>query len=207
MALGPSDPKQQKALVAVLVAGVVAFLIYQYWYTPQMEEVAAVQERVDVLEASNQRARVLAARGGGNIEEQLALYERHVLRLEELIPAREEVATLITNITAEARRLGVEVASVAPEPAEPGQFYTQEIYSLQAVGEYHAVGQFLTAIASLPRIITPLDMDLSRLQPGRAETFPDMQSPVQAQFRIQTYVLPEPGQTPPPGQTDTEDGP
>lgn len=206
MALGPSDPRQQKALVAGLVAAVGAFLVYQYVYTPRMEEVAVVQERVETLEASNQRARVLAARGGGAIEEQLALYERHVMRLEELIPAREEVATLITNITAEARRLGVEVAGVNPEPVQAGQFYSKEVYSLQAVGEYHAVGQFLTAIASLPRIITPVGMDLSRLQEAR-NVWDDMDSPVVAAFRIETYVLPEAGQGPPPGQPDTEDGP
>ncbi|HZD03745.1 MAG TPA: hypothetical protein VE173_02475, partial [Longimicrobiales bacterium] len=69
MALGPSEPRQQKALVAVLVAAVAAFLVYQYVYTPKMEAVAEVQARVETLEASNQRARVLAARGGGNIEE------------------------------------------------------------------------------------------------------------------------------------------
>jgi len=193
-------------LVAVLVAAVVAFLVYQYVYTPRMEAVAEVQARIEALEASNQRARVLAARGGGNIEEQLALYERHVMRLEELIPASEEVAALLRTITAEARRLNVEVAGVTPEPVEAGQFYTREVYSIQAVGEYHAVGQFLTAIASLPRIITPVDMDLSRLQAGRAETFSDMDSPVVADFRIETYVLPETGQGPPPGEIDTEDG-
>ncbi|HSR42503.1 MAG TPA: type 4a pilus biogenesis protein PilO [Longimicrobiales bacterium] len=207
MALGPSDPKQQKALVAILLAGVATFLVYQYVYTPKMEEVAEVQVRVETLEASNQRARVLAARGGGNIEEQLALYERHVMRLEELIPASEEVAALLRTITAEARRLGVEVAEVTPDPVEQGQFYTKEIYSMRAVGEYHAVGQFLTAIASLPRIITPVEMDLSRLQAGRAETFPDMEQPVVAGFRIETYVLPEAGQGPPPGDLGTEDGP
>lgn len=206
MALGPSEPRQQKALVAVLVAGVAAFLVYRYVYTPKMEEVAAVQSRVETLEASNQRARVLAARGGGNIEEQLALYERHVMRLEELIPAREEVATLITNITAEARRLNVEVATVAPEPVESGEFYTKEVYSIQAVGEYHAIGQFLTAIASLPRIITPVGMDLNRLQQSR-NVWEDMESPVVATFSIETYVLPEPGQAgPPPAEIDTEDG-
>lgn len=206
MALGPSDPKQKKALVAVLVAAVAAFLVYQYVYTPKMEETAVVQERVETLEASNQRARVLAARGGGNIEDQLALYERHVMRLEELIPAREEVATLITNITSEARRLNVEVASVNPEPFEHGDFYTKEIYTLQAVGEYHAVGQFLAAVASLPRIITPVGMDLSRLQEAR-NVWEEMEAPVVATFRIETYVLPEAGQGPPPGQIDTEDGP
>jgi type IV pilus assembly protein PilO len=205
MALGLNDPKQQKALAAILAAGVGAFLVYQYVFTPRMEAVTEVETRVETLEAGNQRARVLAARGGGNIEEQLALYERHVLRLEELIPAREEVATLITSITAEARRLNVELATIAPEPPQVGEFYRKEVYAIQAVGEYHAVGQFLSAIASLPRIITPVQMDLTRLQESR-DVYGDMDAPVVATFKIETYVLPEAGNGPPPAEIDTEDG-
>jgi type IV pilus assembly protein PilO len=205
MAFGLNEPKQQKALAAILVAAVGAFVVYQYVYTPRMDAVAEVETRVETLEAGNQRARVLAARGGGNIEEQLALYERHVMRLEQLIPEREEVATLITNITAEARRLNVELATIAPEPPQVGEFYTKEVYALQAVGEYHAVGQFLSSIASLPRIITPVEMDLSRLQESR-DVYGDMDAPVVASFKIETYVLPEPGSGPPAGEIDTEDG-
>jgi len=205
MAFGLNDPKRQKALAAILAAGVGAFVVYQYVYTPKMEAVSEVETRVETLDAANQRARVLAARGGGNIEEQLALYERHVMRLEELIPGREEVATLITNITAEARRLNVELATIAPEPPQLGEFYRKEVYALQAVGEYHAVGQFLSSIASLPRIITPVQMDLSRLQESR-DVYGDMDAPVVAAFKIETYVLPEPGSGPPPGEIDTEDG-
>jgi type IV pilus assembly protein PilO len=205
MAFGLNEPKQQKALAAILAAGVGAFVVYQYVYTPRMEVVAEVETRVETLEAGNQRARVLAARGGGNIEEQLALYERHVMKLEQLIPEREEVATLITNITAEARRLNVELATIAPEPPQVGEFYTKEVYALQAVGEYHAVGQFLSSIASLPRIITPVEMDLSRLQESR-DVYGDMNAPVVASFKIETYVLPAPGSGPPPGEIDTEDG-
>lgn len=205
MAFGINNPKQQKALAAILAAGVGAFLVYQYVYTPRVEAIVEVQTHVETLEAGNQRARVLAARGGGNIEEQLATYERHVMKLEELIPAREEVAALITNITAEARRLNVELATIAPEPVQDGEFYRKEIYALQAVGEYHAIGQFLSAIASLPRIITPIEMDLSRLQESR-DVYGDMEAPVVATFKIETYVLPEAGNAPAPAEIDTEDG-
>jgi len=57
------------------------------------------------------------------------------------------------------------------------------------VGEYHDVGRFLTAVASLPRIITPTDMELDQFT--GAPPSPDIQNPVVARFRIQTYVIPD----------------
>jgi type IV pilus assembly protein PilO len=189
MALGPQGPKQQKALVVIVLALGAAFVFYQYLYTPKMAEVEEVSIRVQTLEDSNQRARVLAARGGGNVEEQLALYERHVMRLERLIPASEEVSSLLRTITAEARRLGVEIGSMEPQPEMAGDFYTKRSYELQTYGEYHDVGRFLTAIASLPRIITPVGLELTRYE-DPMDVNDEFESPVLATFQIETYVLP-----------------
>ena len=63
-------------------------------------------------------------------------------------------------------------------PAQPGQ------------GKEY-VGRFLTAIASLPRIVTPVDLDMavSPRQSNREEDAEE-KTPVLAQFQIQTYVIP-----------------
>ena len=189
MALGPSDPKQQKALIAIIMAAGGVFLMFQYVYTPRMAEVETIATRVETLDMSNQRARVLAARGGGNVEEQLAVYERHVLRLEQLIPASEEVPSLLRTITAEARHIGVEIASLSPEPEVAGDFYMKQSYVVSVIGEFHDIGRFLTAIASLPRIITPVDLDLVAFDDPMG-VHPDMDAPVVASFAIETYILP-----------------
>ena len=60
---------------------------------------------------------------------------------------------------------------------------------MTVVGEYHAVGRFLTEIASLRRIVTPKQIDIS-LYP-QPETRPYLVSPIVATFRIETYVLPD----------------
>lgn len=205
MALGPSDPKQQKALIAIIVAAAGVFLMFQYVYTPRMAEVETLATRVETLDMSNQRARVLAARGGGNVEEQLALYERHVLRLERLIPASEEVASLLRTITAEARHIGVEIASLVPEPEVAGDFYMKQSYAVSVIGEFHDIGRFLTAIASLPRIITPVDLDLVAFDDPMG-VHPDMDAPVVASFAIETYILPAEAAASSAAALQTEEG-
>ena len=60
---------------------------------------------------------------------------------------------------------------------------------MTVVGEYHDVGRFLTAVASLSRIVTPVQVDVTIY--GQPQSRPDMEFPVEATFRIETYVLPE----------------
>lgn len=193
MALVPDDPTQRNALLIGLMA-VVAFyfLFWDMWYVPRGEEIQEMETRLEQLEDQNRSAQILATRGGEQLQERLDLFERHVTQLEQLIPEREEVPALLNNMSAEARRTGVEISLLRPEPAEPGEFYTRQSYEMEVIGEYHDVGRFLTAIASLSRIITPVDMDITQSS-GQNLANIDTENPVVARFRIQTYVLPSSG--------------
>jgi type IV pilus assembly protein PilO len=191
----PTDPTQRNWMLGGIVALALIFPYQVYVLAPRREANAALQQRIDGLEVLNRRAAVVAAQGGADLQERLALYERHVARLEELIPAREEVAALIDDVSTRARTLDVEVQVLQPQPAEPGQYYTRTAYNMSVVGEYHDVGRFLAEVASLSRIVTPVQLDVQLY--GHAQQFPDLESPVVATFQIETYVLPDPSAPPP----------
>lgn len=192
MALVPDDPKQRNALLLGLLAALAFyFLFWDMWYVPRGEEIQEMETRLEALEDQNRSAQILATRGGEQLQERLDLFERHVNQLEQLIPQREEVPALLNNMSAEARRTGVDISLLRPEPPQAGEFYTQQTYEMEVIGEYHDVGRFLTAIASLSRIISPVDMNVSPFS-GNASVV-DAESPVVAQFRIQTYILPTGG--------------
>ena len=193
----PTDPTQRNWMVAGILALLLIVPFRMYYLTPRDAENQEMQDRLEALETQNRRASVLAAQGGGDLEERMALYERHVARLEQLIPAAEEVAILADDIANQARQRGVELQRMVPEPRQPGTYYDQSTYSMAVVGEYHGVARFLTDIASLSRIVTPIEVDLQLF--SQPNLFPDMEAPVQAQFRIQTYVLPDPSAAPAPG--------
>lgn len=191
----PTDPTQRNWMI-----GGVAFLALiipfnMYLLAPRNEENDVVRERIEALDIQNRQAGVILARGGSDLEERMALYERHVARLEQLIPAREEVPVLLDDIQARARFVGVEVQALDPEPTETSGPYSRTGYQMVVVGEYHAVARFLTEIASLSRIVTPVQVDLGIF--GTPQTYPRMESPVQMSFRIETYVLPDQAALPP----------
>lgn len=194
----PDDPTQRNWML-----GGVAFLALlvpynMYLLTPRQEANAELQGRVESLETVNRRASVLAAQGGGDLEERLALYEAHVAKLEELIPGREEVPALVDDIGTRARLVDVDLRELQPMPREAREFYDLTAYNMAVVGEYHSVARFLTDIASLPRIVTPVQVDVQIF--GQPQQYRDLESPVVATFRIETYVLPDPNAEPPPAE-------
>lgn len=186
MALIPRDPKHQKALIAIVLALGGFYLFWDYWRAPAQEALLLQQERLERLESQNRAAQVRALQKE-RLEQQAAVYERYVRRLEQLVPAEEEVPALLRDITAEARRLNVDLNLIEPQADELGAYYTKQTYNMRVIGEYHDVGRFLTTIASLPRIITPVDLSMG---PFENDDLVQYDSGVIVEFRIETYVLP-----------------
>ena len=187
MGLLPQEQSKQIALLVAILALGALYAFYTYWYTPRVTEVETLESRLTQLETRNRQAQVVATRRGPDLDERLAVYERHVERLEQLIPGREEVPALMNSLTMEAQRAGVDLTGLNPEAAEPGELYTLQSYDVSVVGDYHNVGRFLTTVASLPRIVTTVDMAIEPYV-GDATRL-EMAAPVEARFRVQTYVL------------------
>lgn len=186
MALLPSDPQQQKKLLIGVLPLLLLFCYWYFYHGQQQEEVAALEQRFEQLDAKNAAARARAQQGGPELEKKLALYEAQIIRLEELVPRREEVPQLLHDLALRAQENGVELARMRPNEESTGAYYTLQTYDLAVLGGYHNVGRFLTAVGSLPRIVTPYDL---KVQP-RTERDRSGATVVQAEFRIKTYVLP-----------------
>ena len=167
MALIPEDPKQKNALIIGILAAAVFYLFWSWWYTPANTEVTEMATRLEQLDFENRRAQILATRGGDELQERLALYERHVQSLEALIPQAEQVSELLNDMSRVARETGVEQSVIRPEADQVGEFYTKDRYALEITGEYHDIGRFLASIASLPRIINPVNLEITRFQGNR----------------------------------------
>ncbi len=189
MALLPSDPRQQKRILIGLVPLVLFFLYWYFPYQKKAESITEMRSHVEQLETSNRVAHAKMAQGGPDLEKKVDLYEQYMRRLERLIPDREEVPELLHAMTVQAQDNGVELGLMAPQQEEPETYYTREVYKMAVLGSYHDVGRFLASIGSLPRIVTPVDLEIDAApSPAR-----DGSPRVQASFRIETFVIPAPG--------------
>lgn len=184
MALGlPEDPVQQRRLLIGLVP---LLLVFGYWYFlhgDYVEELQAMETRQESLERQNAQARVRAPQSR-QMEERLTQFERHIQRLEQLVPRDEEVSQLLSTISQRADQIGVTVARFTPGQTSTGNHYNRRTFEMTVRGEYHEIGRFLSEIGSLQRIITPTDLSLTPLT--RDDDSPELR----ASFFIEAYVLP-----------------
>jgi type IV pilus assembly protein PilO len=182
------DPQtRNKILIGLLLLGGLTYLAYDYVYRPRAEAVATLETRLVTLELQNRTARALTAQNGTDeVERRVGLHREQLRRVEGLIPSSEELPDLLDAISAEARRAGVELARIQPMGATAEQFYTRRTYEIGVYGTYHQIGEFLSQVGSLPRIITPINLNLA----VRGEQTTTGNPQLEARFSIETYVLP-----------------
>lgn len=193
MALPPLDPQQRKQLLyGAVVLALLAFGFYDRLYTPRTAEMEVMRARAETLETVNRRSRAITRGQQGEVDQQLALYRQQLELAEGLIPSIEELPELLDAISAEAQRAGVELTLIQPVGATQEQYYTRRVYDLAVVGPYHSIGEFLTRVASLPRIVTPTNLTLTPrpVPPGPAGAAPAGPVNLEARFSIETYVIP-----------------
>lgn len=187
--MADKESRQKLILGGMLLAGLV-YLGHQHVYTPRAAELTAVEQRLEALRMQNSTARILVEQGGESaVEGRLTEYSNQLARVEGLIPSAEELPDLLDAISTEARRTGVELSLIQPTGAVAADYYTRRSYDLAVLGSYHQIGEFLSMVGSLPRIITPTNVNIAVLD-GGLEGSPRLE----ARFAIETYVLPSPGE-------------
>ncbi len=190
-ALLPSDPLARHACLLTLLAFLGAYLIHAYVRRPRLQRAEALALRIDEL--ASRRPRDGAGLAGEDPEARADLHAAHLARLERLVPTNQDVATLLSEVSAEARRTGVEIATLRPGPREPAGAHESWSFQVVARGSYHQIASFITAIASLERIMVPSEVaigaDPTPPPTPPTPTPPGAASPLAASFQIHTHVL------------------
>src|SRR4029078_6808423 len=160
MAIGANMTKREQMLGSI---GIVALLLVAaYWYflyKPKSAELAVTQGHVDSLDKRNQQAKADIAQGSlQKLRAQSAEYDPSLRVMRQLVPRSDEVPALLEDISTAARRVGLDLASVEPMPVLPGEQFDTSRSKLGVIGVYHPVGQFLSNVGSLNRIIAPVTM-------------------------------------------------
>ena len=201
MAIGANMTKREQALAGIGAAALVLLGAYWYFlYKPKAEELSVVQVHVDSLDKKNQQAKADIAQGSlQKLRAQSAEYEQSLKVMRQLVPRSNEVPALLEDISTAARRVGLDLATVEPMPVLPGEQFDTYRYKLAVIGGYHPVGQFLSNVGSLNRIIAPVTMQI-KLHPVADKTKARVkkgESLIDTEFQVQTYVARTTPYTPP----------
>lgn len=192
MAFFANMTKREQMLAGIGLAAVLVLGAYWYFlYKPRAAELAAVQVHVDSLDKMNQQAKADVAQGSlQKLKAQSAEYDQSLKVMRQLVPRSNEVPALLEDISTAARRVGLDLATVEPMPVLPGEQFDTYRYKLAVIGGYHPVGQFLSNVGSLNRIIAPVTMAI-KVHPVADKTKARIrkgESLIDTEFQVQTYV-------------------
>jgi type IV pilus assembly protein PilO len=192
MAIGANMTKREQTLAAIgFMAVMIAGAYWYFLYKPKAAELAVVQAHVDSLELKNQQARADIAQGSlQKLRAQSVEYEQSLRVMRQLVPRSNEVPALLEDMSTAARRVGLDLATVQPMPVLPGEQFDTYRYNLAVIGGYHAVGQFLSNVGSLNRIIAPVTLSI-KLYPVAQNAKVRRragESLIETEFQVQTYV-------------------
>ena len=189
MALTERDRRSLLMLLIVIAIGSSAAFWF-LWREPKVEETQILQSEVDSLEARIDAAKRDLARGTvEQLNERIAAYEQSLGLMRQLVPADNEVPQLIDDIAARAALRGVNIAEFARQSQEPTGAFEIYRYRLSVFGHYDALGEFLSDVASLPRIMVPYDIALTPAAPPQAQLYADTTGALlQANFMLRTFV-------------------
>jgi type IV pilus assembly protein PilO len=201
MAALPQDQRGQVLLILTLLA--LGFVYFAWAGTPiggvpgvsQLGTTRdSLQNQIDSLQRQVDAANRTVRRGEvARLERALAEYRATLDLMRTLVPAGEEMPNLLDEISSRAKARGATIVNYVPAPLESGAPFDTKRVRVQVTGQYDQIGEYLSDIASLPRIIVPYELHIERVAaPPSQGTAADSARArlLQASFQLRTYVKP-----------------
>ena len=87
-------------------------------------------------------------------KEQLKQMEAAFSEMLGQLPAELEVEAFVIDISQTGLASGLELELIKPSGEQTKEFYAELPVTIRAIGGYHELGEFVSGIAGLPRIVT-----------------------------------------------------
>jgi type IV pilus assembly protein PilO len=142
--------------VRYLILGVLLVIILAIGYflliKAKTEQLKQVQNLELSLRAEFEQKQAKAA----NLE----AYEAQLAEMQELLetmfrqlPSRTEMDKLLVDVSQTALGAGIDVQLFQPNAEAYHDFYAERPISVRMLGDYHQFGEFVSGVASLPRVV------------------------------------------------------
>src|SRR5919109_3574689 len=143
MALLPQDKQSQVMLLITLRMGGLGWAFWNYWAGPTTRQISVTSSQIDSLQAIVDRAKQDLA--SGTVEDLRRKVEQYTALLSvmrRLVPDKNEVPSLIDDISTKAKLRGVTIGRLEPLAVEAGAPFDTYKYRLEIIGHYDQLGEF-----------------------------------------------------------------
>lgn len=126
---------------------------YYFFYAPRSQDlVGARTQETELRRTFDAKQRKVEALGA--YEKQLAEMRHTFGGMLKQLPSKSEVASLLSDISQARAASGLSEELFQPQSEVKKDFYAEIPNRIVVIGTYHQMGQFVSAVAALPRIVT-----------------------------------------------------
>lgn len=150
--------------VKVLLAGALFAICMSAGYGFHIKSLQASLARAAAQELAlraDLEARARLAAGVNTYRAQVMEMEARFNELLGQLPGHTEVPGLLDDITSTGAGTGLEFVSIQLQAEQAQEFYVELPINIAVTGSYHELGAFVSAVASLSRIVTLHDFTIA----------------------------------------------
>jgi type IV pilus assembly protein PilO len=151
--------------IAFVFVGVVAFGVYMFVIKEEMPRLEIAQNEEQTLRLQFEDRQRQAANFDA-YRAQLQEIERDFGAMLRQLPGKTEVPSLLVDISQTGVGAGLEEVLWQPQGEIQKDFYAELPIKLRYTGSYHELGNFVSGIAALPRIVTLHDIQIRPVGDG-----------------------------------------
>jgi type IV pilus assembly protein PilO len=147
-----SAPTSVRYLILSVLLIIILAIGYFLLIKAKTEQLEMVQNLELGLRAEFEQKQAKAA----NLE----AYETQLAEMQELLetmfrqlPSRTEMDKLLVDVSQTALGAGIDVQLFQPNAEAYHDFYAERPISVRMLGDYHQFGEFVSGVASLPRVV------------------------------------------------------
>ncbi|RQW88629.1 MAG: pilus assembly protein PilO [Geobacter sp.] len=162
-------PNKQKIALLILLLLAEVTVLFFLLIQPKYKELKKLDEKLAGLQQQVQENRILAARLPILIKEYEQLSRQLNAALTEL-PNEREIPGLLTSVTDEGKKAGLDFLVFRPKPEQPKDFYAAVPVDITVSGTFSSVGNFFSAVGNLPRIMNISNVKFSDIKSSGNQT-------------------------------------
>jgi len=156
-----------------------------------------VEDKKNELERTRQQELTLKAdfefkqQKAANME----VYEKQLADMQELLqtmfrqlPSKTEIDKLLVDVSQTALAAGIDVQLFEPQAEAFKDFYAERPINIKMLGDYHEFGEFVSGVASLPRVVilTMHDISMRRAEANQSR-YGNSEGRLILEGRVNTY--------------------
>ncbi len=149
-------------IAVIMIVFLVVTGLGTYWFivkdkAPQLERSQQEEQELRLTFENKQRK----AANYDAYKAQLAQIEQSFGTMLRQLPGETEIPSLIVDISQTGLAAGLQEKLFVPQAEIPRDFYAEKPIKIRLTGGYHEIGNFVSGIAALPRIVTLHDINIT----------------------------------------------